>query len=597
MSLGVSCLLTCGSAFAGLIADENMKAGISGDWPASQDGSAAGMGVVDAYPAQWSISPGDVVHLKVRSTTGYGVRVFRLGWYGGTGAHEMTFLDGQPADAQPYPTVDPTYGIAEAKWHDSLTIPTDATWTPGIYVARIERSDGLSAVTFWIVRDDKLPAKLPLLAIVATGTHEAYNCWPGFTRGGKSLYPFNSSTWIPTQSTDPSAVEVSYDRPFFVGGGSADVSTQEYPAIRFLERNGWDVAVATDQDVHQNPDILKGRKAVIVLGHPEYWTMNEFQGALDARDSGVHFLFLSGNTVGWQVRYQAGSGGPLSTEVGYKNHFPKDPEQKAGVAAVNAGDIEGAKLHFRYVTRGFRQLEYDPVHGIDERRPGMILAGVQSTAMINSGFPWGDLQITNPTHWLFEGTGVKSGDRIKGVMGYETDSTKLDDPTWDPFRPPNQVRLGTIRQTSDDSAQGSAGAYWKDLGGGKRVEVVAIGAISFSWALDKYAAGGADSESPVAQKMVTNALTRWTAAQLPTDPGSGTDTNKNPDPMSDGGTIDQYGDGGVPGDQATGSANAATSPASSGGSCGMGASKTAGAAAALATIAAALSLATRRRRW
>lgn len=576
-------LLSTGAARAGLIADENAKTGADGRWPVRDDGTAAGAGVVDAYPAKWSILPGDTVTLKVRSTTGYSVRVFRLGFYGGKGQREMKLLAGQPADPQPYPTPEGDFGLAEARWKDSVSFATDASWTPGLYVARIERADGKEATTFFVVRDDA--QRLPLLAVISTATHQAYNAWPGMGRGGKSLYDFNSNTAPVKGSLYAAAVKVSADRPFLVGGGTGDVGSLEYPAIRFFERFGWDVAYATDQDIHEHPELMKGRKAVLVLGHAEYWSRPMFDGALAARDSGVHFMFLTGNTLGWQIRFEPGSGGPFSTVVGYKNSFVRDPESKAANAALDKGDVEGAKAHFRMVTRGWRQLAFLPEKGIDVRQPAMFLTGTQSTAML-PGYPWGDLEITNPSHWLFAGTGAKYGDRIKNVMGYEVDSTKFGDPEWDWCRPAGQVRLGTIRKTGDDSAQGSAGYYAKELPGGGRAEVVAMSAISFSWALDGWAHGDTEPESEVAKRMVNNALARWTAATLPTDPGTGVDLDPHEDPNNDpqGGDHDQ-GDAGVLDHQAT--------PETSSGSCGVGWA-TAGSWPALLTVL--LGLRARRRR-
>lgn len=524
--------LVASTASAGIIADENAKPGSDGRWPARSDGTAVASGVVDVYPAKWSIAQGETVALKVRSTTGYSVRVFRLGFYGGKGQREVKLLEGQAADPQPYPTPESEFGLAEAKWKDSVSIPTDASWTPGIYVARIERPDGLEATTFFVIRDDKLAAKLPILAVVSTATHQAYNAWPGMKRGGKSLYDFNSATAPVKGSLYNAAVRVSFDRPFLVGGGSADLGKDEYPALRFLERNGWDVAFVTDQDLNDNPALMMGRRAVLVLGHAEYWSRPMFEGGMAARDSGVNFMFMTGNTLGWQIRYEPGPNGPSSTVIGYKNSFIRDPENRAAMAALNAGNIEEAKKHFRLVTRGWRQLAHMPEHGIDERHPSMLLTGIQSTAML-PGYPWGDLEITNPTHWLFEGTGVKKGDRIKHVMGYEVDSTKFGDPEWDAFRPKGQVRIGTIRKSADDSAQGSAGYYPRELGDGRFSEVIALSAINFSWALDGWAHGTTEPESDIAKKMVNNALARWTSSTPPKDPGSGVDENTNKDAPGD----------------------------------------------------------------
>jgi hypothetical protein len=101
MTFGCAIVTVAATVHAGLIADENTKRGFPGGWPVENDGSANGAGRVDVYPAQWSIKSGDAVHLKIRSTTGYSVRVFRTGWYQGYGATQVKLLTGLAADPQP----------------------------------------------------------------------------------------------------------------------------------------------------------------------------------------------------------------------------------------------------------------------------------------------------------------------------------------------------------------------------------------------------------------------------------------------------------------------------------------------------------------
>src|SRR5439155_9196574 len=128
---------------------------------------------------------------------------------------------------------------AEAGWQVNVTIPTDASWTPGVYAARAEQSGGKMGETIFVVRDDALAGgRLPVLFLLSTATHEAYNAWPGPSRGGKSLYAFNcSSASVSSDTIMPpiQAVKVSFDRPFFVGGGTADLTRYEYPFVRWLE--------------------------------------------------------------------------------------------------------------------------------------------------------------------------------------------------------------------------------------------------------------------------------------------------------------------------------------------------------------------------
>lgn len=509
-------------AHAGTIAEENKKAGVPGGWAVSRDGTARGTGQVDLYPAQWSIKTGDPVRLKISSSANYDVRVMRVGWYGGQGATEVVSKTGLPANKQPYVAAEATHGTVEAKWSDTVTFPTDASWTPGLYVARVEQSDGAQATTFFVLRDEGRE-RMPFVFVVGTATHQAYNTWPGPERGGKSLYGFNSSEEISDDSAGPSgtfnqAVRVSFDRPYYVGAGTGDVGTWETPMLRFLEKSGWDIAYATDEDLDRNPAYFQGRKAVLFVGHSEYWSRPMFDNALALRDAGVNMLFATGNTALWQVRFAAGVGGDTSTMICYKQSWRNDPENDAAFRALNKGDIEEAKKHFGLVTRLWKNLGYKPEYGIDERRPGMLLTGVETSAAFSYWYPWPDYVVREPTHWIYEGTGLKRDDRIKGVMGYEIDSTKVADPEFDRYRPKNQLRISTVLD-KDGRSWGSSGYYQAGSG----AEVIGLGGIAFSWALDSFASGDPGSVDPRAQRMITNVMTRWsTGTPAPYDPDAGT---------------------------------------------------------------------------
>jgi hypothetical protein len=595
-ALVVAPLLVSTTAFAGLTADENAKAGY-GRWPVTRDGTANGAGVVDVYPAKWSIAAGETLRLKVRSTTSYNVRILRLGYYNGATSRQISYRTGFPADYQPYPSSDSRYGLAEAGWHDTVTYSTTG-WMTGMYVARVERSDGYQAETIFTIRDDNGP-RMPILLVTTISTHQAYNAWPHAKRGGKSLYSFNSSSTHPTDGLSDltQAVKVSFDRPFLVGGGTGDFGNYEYPMLAYLEEKGYDVAYAQDVDLHYNPEIAKNRKAVIISGHSEYWSRNMFDAALSSRDSRVNWFISSGDTLSWQVRFESGAGGSTSTMVGYKESWVKDPEQKLAASLRGQGRYAEAAAHYRYVTRGFKNLAYYPDQGIDERRPGMIMTGVMSSGIIRNadgsvkyGYPYADLRITNPSHWIFSGTGVSYGSRIPGIMGYEVDSTMSSNSYYDTWRPANQFRLGQIRQVSDDVIKGSSAIYRKSFSDGSRAEVVAMGAIDFAWGLNDFAQSG--SESFVAKRMVDNALNRWLA------PGFGT-AAYNYNPNDDGMDLDPVKDpSGEPNEQDPIVHEESADTVVGGGGCSVnGSRRTSDATVVAFTIAGlALALRTRRRR-
>ena len=100
--------------------------------------------------------------------------------------------------------------------------------------------------------------------------------------------------------------------------------SNEYPTLRFLERNGIDVTYTTDVDVSTGATDLTRHKVFMSVGHDEYWTGAERTRVEAARDAGVNLMFLSGNEVYWHTRLEAsidGSATPNRTIVCYKDSW------------------------------------------------------------------------------------------------------------------------------------------------------------------------------------------------------------------------------------------------------------------------------------
>jgi hypothetical protein len=74
--------------------------------------------------------------------------------------------------------------------------------------------------------------------------------------------------------------------------------------IRWMEGNGFDVSYVSDVDVHVRPSLLQQHKAILLVGHSEYWT-KEMRDTLEATvSSGVNLGVFAANTMGWQIRYE-----------------------------------------------------------------------------------------------------------------------------------------------------------------------------------------------------------------------------------------------------------------------------------------------------
>ena len=111
-----------------------------------------------------------------------------------------------------------------------------ATATSGIYIARPVRSDngGASHIPF-VVRDDASHSDIVMQT--SDTTWQAYN-----TYGGNSLY---------TGQPAGRAYKVSYNRPFNTRGndnGQDWLFNAEYPMVRWVERNGYDVSYLSGVD-------------------------------------------------------------------------------------------------------------------------------------------------------------------------------------------------------------------------------------------------------------------------------------------------------------------------------------------------------------
>src|SRR5690606_19747645 len=108
------------------------------------------------------------------------------------------------------------------------------------------------------------------------------------------------------------------------------------------------------------------------------------------KEEGVSLLFFSGNTLCWVTPFKPSSSGNANRII-----FRGGPY----------GDHQWARNRIR-ANGPF------PERGPDEGP----LMGVRNIQPITGG---GDWTITKADHWMFEGTGVKNGDFIPGLIGWE----------------------------------------------------------------------------------------------------------------------------------------------------------------------------------
>ena len=300
---------------------ENQK---PGNPPSEWDIQGAGSSNIEGFATDISANLGQTVNFKINTnSTNYRIDIYRLGYYGGLGARRVATIQRQSGSPQiqPNPIRDAATGLVDAgNWQvsSSWQVPADAV--SGVYVAKLVRQDGTFGENHipFIVRDDS--SRSDIVYQTADTTWQAYNPW-----GGANFYGGNGPG---TGSLGTGrAFKLSYNRPITSRGGGLFAGPQdfifgvEYPAIRWLEANGYDVSYLSGLDASRSGNLLLNHKVYLDVGHDEYWSGDQRTNVEAARDAGVNLAFWSGNEVYWKTRWEpsiAGTPTANRTLVSYK---------------------------------------------------------------------------------------------------------------------------------------------------------------------------------------------------------------------------------------------------------------------------------------
>ncbi|MGH8489959.1 MAG: N,N-dimethylformamidase beta subunit family domain-containing protein, partial [Gammaproteobacteria bacterium] len=299
------------AAPANAIEAENCQLGnLSSEW----DIGGVGDPSLQGFATEISVNRGATVFFKIdaNATGAYRLDIYRMGYYGGRGARKVATVPDSVTLTQNQPNcfTNATTGLIDCgNWAVSASWAVPANATSGIYFARAVRTStgGASHIVF-IVRDDASTSDV--LFQTADTTWQAYNNY-----GGNSLY---------TGSPAGRAYKVSYNRPFntrTVDNGQDWVFNAEYPMVRWLEANGYDVSYSTGVDSDRRGALIRNHKLFLSVGHDEYWSNGQLASVEAARNAGVDLGFFSGNEVFWKTRWENsidGSGTPYRTLVCYK---------------------------------------------------------------------------------------------------------------------------------------------------------------------------------------------------------------------------------------------------------------------------------------
>lgn len=281
----------CGSG-GNKVTCENSKPGTD---PSVWDIQGAGDDSIQGFSTDISVNVGKTIGFKVDTdASSYAIDIYRLGWYGGDGARKIASVTPSAAlpQRQPQCINDLTTQLYDCgNWGLSASWAVPSTATSGVYIAKLTRSNGDSSHITFVVRDDA--SQSDLVFQTSDPTWQAYNGYGGsdFYKGG----------------ANGRAYKLSYNRPVTTRaglGGRDFFFSNEYPLVRFLERNGYDTSYIAGVDTDRQGALLKNHDAFLSVGHDEYWSAAQRRNVESARDAGVHLLFLSGNEVYWHTRYE-----------------------------------------------------------------------------------------------------------------------------------------------------------------------------------------------------------------------------------------------------------------------------------------------------
>ncbi|HAB15600.1 MAG TPA: hypothetical protein DCE44_04025 [Verrucomicrobiales bacterium] len=343
---------------------------------------------IEGYCSHTSIRAGEDLTLFVSTNPASPFRVefFRLGWYGGLGARKQREIGPLSGSVQPDPPVGRAR-LRDCAWEPAVTVRIPRDWLSGVYLGKLtaERGGWQSYVVF-IVRDDR---RADFVFQCSDNTWQAYNRWPDHF----SLYDDGKNEWY-----WGGGVEVGFNRPYGrycqifdapQSQGSGEFLLWEFPIAFWLEQHGYDVTYISNLDTHTDPMGLRRARGFLSVGHDEYWTLDMFRNVQAAIAAGVNVAFLSGNTCCGRIA--------LSPDG---RDQPNRIFERIGVFGPPGG------------TRDFVAMASLP----HERPYANELVGALSTGPVTGGADWA---CSLPEHWLFADTGMRRGDAIPGLVGWE----------------------------------------------------------------------------------------------------------------------------------------------------------------------------------
>jgi hypothetical protein len=466
---------------------ENSKPGTpSSVWDIDGSGDAS----IQGFSTDISVNVGGRVSFKIDTNArNYSIDIYRTGWYQGLGARKIASVAPSATlpQSQPQCISDVTTELYDCgNWAVSASWTGPSTAVSGVYFALLTRADtgGQSHIMF-IVRD--VASHSAVLFQTSDPTWQAYNNY-----GGSDFYE---------GAAHGRAYKISYNRPFATRSGQTERDfyfDNEYPLVRFLEKNGYDVSYFSGVDTDRFGADLLNHKVFLSVGHDEYWSAAQRNNVVAARDAGVNLQFLSGNEMYWHTRYEPSadsSATPYRTLVSYKetwDNAKSDPTPEWTGTWRDprfASQAQGAGLPENAVT-------------------GTIFVVNQGDLPVTVSAQEGKLRLWRNTSLTSLAAGTRQA-LAAHTIGYESDED-LDNG----FRPAGLIHLstttGAVDQVLTDFGNtvvaGSTTHHLTLYRAASGALVFGAGSVQWTWGLDQEHDGNGAPADPRMQQAQVNIL-------------------------------------------------------------------------------------------
>ena len=363
---------------------------------------------IEGYCSDTSVSAGETLKIMVSTNpvSEFTLEIFRTGYYAGDGGRLMKTFDSIEGKIQ----ADPSVGrrrLRECRWEPSVEFEIPNDWLSGVYLGKLTAKEGgVQSYVVFIVRDDR---PRDLLFQCSDMTWQAYNSWP---TNEFSLYHNDANGYTGykkrkkwSTNADDSGW-VSFGRPYSQfcqdhlvkspkSVGTGEFLLWEFPLSYWIEQKGYDVSYISNVDTHRDAARLQRTKGFISVGHDEYWTREMYDNVSAARDAGVNLAFLSGNSICWEVPLMPSATGQLNR-------------------IFRRGGLSVGEKAYEELSEEFKRRVIAMVGSFPPGQDAALLMGGR-----HQGLGGGAWVCTKPEHWLYAGTGMKEGDAVEGLVGWE----------------------------------------------------------------------------------------------------------------------------------------------------------------------------------